>query len=112
MAGMLEQWTDSLPHRNLRSPRTRPGGIVFNRKPILNRVGVGSREPLDDSQILAGTSQRVFAVEVRGLDNKRIAFPMSARIADPLPDISRDVRPIVERNHAHVMILFEQDHDV
>jgi hypothetical protein len=78
----------------------------------LNRVGIHSRESLDHTQIFARASQWIFAVEIRCLDNERVAVPMAARIASPLPDISRDVRPDVQRNDASVMRHLEQDHHV
>ena len=50
--------------------------------------------------------------QVGGLDDEGVAFPMAARIAQPLLDPAVDVRAAVHRNDARVVNHLHQDHDV
>src|SRR5262249_41895012 len=98
MTRMLEQRADRLLHWNLGSPRTRPRRLIFNGESILNRVRIDSRKSFDHSHVFARSSQRILSVEVRRLDHESVSVPMTARIAKPLANISRDMRSAVERD--------------
>ena len=57
------------------------------QSPHLNRIGVDRRQPFDDAlgvtHDLAYFVQPRFPIQVRGLDDERIAFPAADRIALP-----------------------------
>ena len=61
-------------------------GIV-DRKFVENRVGIETREALDQVQILVGAAEVSLVREVGRVDHQRIAFPTAARISQPLADV-------------------------
>src|SRR5262249_27575447 len=56
---------------------------------VVDGVGRRTGEPLNDSQGLVGRgkSERGLAGVVGGFDDERVAFPSTARVADPLSDV-------------------------
>src|SRR5262245_34429950 len=53
-----------------------------------------------------------FVVEVDGFDDQRVALPMTPRIAEPLADALRSVRPAVEWDDARFVDHLHLNHDV
>src|SRR5262245_29369815 len=112
VAGVFEQWTDSLLQRQLCSPGSAPCRLVLNCELILNRFSIGPRETLDDTQIFARASERILSVEIHRFYNEGIALPAAPGITGPLTYISRNVWTPIHRNNPDVVCLLEQDHDV
>ncbi len=75
----------------LDSPRLYPHGRVLDGDLVFEGVGAGPRPALDQVQVLARALKIGLRAEVRHVDNERIAVPIAARIAVPLPDVGRQV---------------------
>ena len=64
----------------------------MDRELIADRVGGDAREAFHHVQELAGSAEAPAVGEVRGLDDKRIPLPTTARIARKLTDVVGDMR--------------------
>ncbi len=94
---------------------------VLDQRFVTDRIRAGRGQPLDDSFLIAvGYGARVRADcaelhaghEIGGLDDERIAFPMAARHARPVPQrLGRGAAP-VERNDARLVDHLHADHDI
>ena len=56
------------------------------------------------------TTVVVLAVEIRRLDDERIAFPVSARGTDPTLDVFVQLRPAIERDDTRFVNHLVDDH--
>ena len=106
--------------RDLDGPRAREDRRVLDRGLIHDRVGCRAREALDDAQVLVAQAVQpadaeaalLVELEVARLDDERVALEPAARVADPLRDGRRSVRPAVERDDARLVVHLDEDHDV
>ena len=76
------------------------------------RVLGHAREALGQPHVLAGALERVLAVEIRRLDDQRLALPVAAVASRPLTDVWRQVRTSVERDDADVVDHLDENHHV
>ena len=72
--------------RQRRRPRRGPGGGVGERHLVVEGVGAGQGEPLDEMEALGGSAVVAVLREVAGLDDQGVAVPAAARVAVPLAD--------------------------
>ena len=98
VAGILVQRTLGRDHRNFRAPWPGPRVGIVNRKLVEDPVGAHAREAFDDMQGGTRSLERGPVGEIRRVDDERVALPAAARVAGPLPDVFRDVRPPVGRD--------------
>jgi len=96
MAGVLEDVVLGLVHGNLNRPRFGVHARIVHRRPVEQRVGIGAREALDHVKIpirhpvvYHTEAAPVGESEIGGIDHQRVAFPMAARVARPLPQVRR-----------------------
>ncbi len=115
MARVLDELSVLRMHEELDGPRCREHGVVHGRA-IADLIGRGARELLDDPELVAHQGvEHLDAVEVpirllvRRLDDQRVAFPVAARIADPLRHAAREVRAAVDRDDPDLVV--ELGHD-
>src|SRR5262249_41211703 len=87
MARVLVNRAGYLPEWNGRRPGSSPRMGVVNGKTIVDCVRVDAREALDHVKAAGGIPELNLVVEVRGLDDERVAFPVAAGIAAPHPDL-------------------------
>src|SRR5207244_3595972 len=92
VARVLEEWTVGVKHRKLCAPRLRPRLRVFDSELVQDPVRGDAREAFDDVQRVAGSLDRDLVVEVRRVDDERVAFPSPARIAAKLANLVRNMR--------------------
>ena len=111
MAGVLVDQPVACPHRQRRRPRTCVHRRIVDREPVIDCVVGDSTEAFDDAERgrIGGKPERRVLVKIRGLDHERIAFPVAARVAQPLPDTRADVRTPVEVNEPHLVNLLMQN---
>jgi len=93
-------------------------GIVY-REFVENGVRVDAREALDQAQSIVGSPKRAslhaganvtrLIREVGGLDNQRVALPVTQRISHPLPDAWREMRRPPVGTMRNVVNHFDQD---
>ena len=110
MTGMLEDRTLGPLQPLLGTPGSRPCRRIFDGESVQDGIVGDAREPLDHAQVLAGSSKRILAVEVRRLDHQRIALPAAARDADPLAKALRRLRAPVERDDPRVVDHLGENH--
>src|SRR5262249_48289449 len=84
----------------LGSPGSRPHRRIVNRDHIFERVGPGACPTLDEMQVLARAQHVCLGAEVGDVDDERIALEAPARIAVPLADGRRQMRPSVHHDVA------------
>src|SRR4051812_11852619 len=87
MAGVLVNVPARRRPRHLTRPRPFPRRRVLYRETIQQRLVIHTSEPLHHVQVLRRSAEPRLVGEIRGVDNERVAFPMSHRIAHPLPDV-------------------------
>ena len=51
----------------------------------------------------------MLSVEVDGLDHQRLSLPTATGVTHPLPNRGSDMRPPVERDDTHVVVLLVED---
>src|SRR5215467_2405800 len=73
-------------------PGTSPHRRIFNGHHVFERGWAGPRPAFDQMQVLARTPIIGFRAEVRHVDDERISLPVTARVAIPLADASRQMR--------------------
>ena len=116
VARVLVERSHDLGHRDRCRPRLREGRRIVDRDLVVHRTGTESREALDDATLLAGAiDSHVSLVDVGEIDrlnDERIAFPVAARVAQPLFDAGPDVRTPVHRNDPRVVNHLDENHDV
>src|SRR5262245_10997594 len=81
VAGVLVNDSVERRHRVDGGPRLREGSGILHGELVVEGIGGRAREPLDELQSLARPPEVVAVVEIRRLDDERVAFPMTARIA-------------------------------
>src|SRR5262249_37197894 len=72
-------------------PGPGPRGRIFDRDLVLKAPAPGPLPALNPMQVLARAKEISFRAEVGHVDHKRVAFPMAARVAEPLTDAGRQV---------------------
>ena len=87
-------------HFLLHGPRFRPRRRILDRHGVLERLRVHARPAFDQVQVLARALEVDLRREVRDVDDQRVAFPVAARVAEPLPDRRREVRALLDRDDA------------
>jgi hypothetical protein len=60
-------------------------------------------------QVFSGAPEMGLVGEIGGVHHQRLTIPMAARVAEPLPDIRRQVRTAIQRNGSHVVDHFIQN---
>src|SRR5437016_3156413 len=90
----------ALLHGNHCGPGSRPDRRIVDREFVLKPVCGDACEAFDHMQPRAGPSEVDLRGEVCGVDNKRIAFPMSAGVTQPLAEVLAEMWARVERNDA------------
>src|SRR3984893_60340 len=74
-------------------PRPRPGGGIVDGELVFDRLRINALEGFRDLLgFVVTVAIGVIGPKVRGFDDQRVAFPMSAGVSMPLVDIRRDVR--------------------
>src|SRR5437763_1186678 len=66
---------------------------MFDRDLVLETLGPGARVSLDEMQILPPAAKIDLRAEVRYVNDERVALPTAARVAVPLADAGRQMRP-------------------
>jgi hypothetical protein len=85
VARVLEHPLRIARHRNRKRPRAIPGGRIADRGSILENVWSDAGVTLDEMQVFARATELVLSVKVDRIDDERVAFPASDRIAAPWP---------------------------
>src|SRR5207244_1094072 len=122
--------SDSRCSRQLFNPRLKPGPVtpfclvsvryrIVDGEFVYERVRGCARESLDNTGFLVDPSDRTkrrppklqssLIIKIGCFDDKHVAFPMTARIAQVLADRLRQMRAAVERNEPCVMDHFRQN---
>src|SRR5262249_27015664 len=73
-------------------PWPRPHSRIFYRDLVGEGLWPGARPALDEMQILARSEYIGLRTEIGHVDHEGVAFPMTARVAEPLTDVGRQVR--------------------
>ena len=94
VTGVLVDVLIAAPQRNHQRPRPGPGLRIVDRDSILQRIRSDASEALGQTQRV-GCDQEA-AAQIGGLDDQRVAVPVTARIAEPRVDRCRCVRPAIE----------------
>src|SRR5207302_702164 len=96
--------------RHFTFPRLRERGRVVDLESIEQRVGVEKTQSLDDVKIAVPSEvaarvavESAGVVEVRRVDDQRLARPSTDRVARPSPHRRRQMRTPVERNDSGVV---------
>src|SRR5207248_1563186 len=87
MTGVFKQLAVTLRQRDFDSPRPRPCRRIVDCELINERVRIQTLEALGEFHILAASAKWILVREIRGLDDKRVAFPMASRVPLPQADI-------------------------
>src|SRR5207253_4219494 len=98
--------------RNHHGPRRGPRRRVVHRELVFEDLRPDAREALGEPQVLVRPREIALRREVRRVDDERVAFPVSARVAVPAADAGVEVRAAVERNDARVVRHLAEDGDV
>src|SRR6185369_13371100 len=78
---------------------------------VKQRVLVFSGESLREVQVFVGATELAFTREVSSVHDKSAAFPVAARITQPVANVRWKMRTAIERNHASIVDdLEQQDH--
>src|SRR6266568_1685935 len=73
----------------LDGPWSGPHGRVVDQDRVRKGLWPGARPALDQVQVLPRPERVGLGTEVGHVDYERIAFPMAARVAEPLTDVGR-----------------------
>ena len=96
-------------------PRLREGLGIVDDHFMRDVTEVGPREALNEVQLIAvrmtDRIQTGLAVEIDGVDDQRVAFPMTHGIAEPGGD-ALAMRTAVDRDDGEPRVLFEQEREV
>src|SRR5262249_62098448 len=79
---------------------------IFNRELVIQGVIGSAREPFHEMELFAGSAVSGQVREVGCVDNKRVAFPMTYRVALPQAHALWDVRSAVRGDHARRVVDF------
>ena len=112
VARVLEYRARILPPRHLGRPGPRPRRRILDRELITDRLLVDAREALGQPHVLARALKCELVGEIRRFDNQRLALPVTAVAPRPLPDVSGQMRPAIERNDADVVEHLGKNHHV
>src|SRR5262245_15363601 len=122
VACVLKYWAVGLDPRHLHSPGLRVSHWIVDSEFVYERVRGCARESLDNTGFLVDPSDRTkrrppelqssLIIKIGCFDDKRVAFPLTARIAQVLADRLRQMRAAIERNEPSVMDHFRQNHHV
>src|SRR5579863_853547 len=110
MAGVFDDGTLTLRHRDHCRPRFRPRGRIVSREFVQERFLAGARETLDQMCVRTGTFETRLALEIDGVDNQRITLPMSARV--PIPLTNAPMRTRVQGDDASAVDHFIKNHNM
>jgi hypothetical protein len=94
--GRLHQWSFSFPG-------ARKCCRIVDCEFVEDGILVGPREALDQMQVLIGVAEVRLVREIGCVDYECVSLPMTARIAEPLTDIFRDMRTPVQRDDANIV---------
>src|SRR6188508_574827 len=109
---MFEYGADRLFPGHLGSPGLRPGGGIFDRESIEERVFSRAGEAFDQAHLFARTLKAGFLCEVRRFDDERIAFPVATGTSRKLTHIRRKRRTLVQRDDASFVKHLDEDQDI
>src|SRR5687768_3405693 len=118
VARELEDWPVGFLQIVEGRPGTRPRLRIIDRELVFDLIVRDARETLGDlhgvrrSAAAAAAADGITPVEIRRLDDERLAFPAAARHPDPLLQAGRRRRTVVERDDPRVVDHLGQDHDV
>src|ERR1051325_1166258 len=98
MAGTLVNFFLSPLEAKHDCPRPRPGGGIFERDLVFERVRANTPELFDHMQVFRRSHEVTLRVKIRGVDDQRLSLPMAPRIAVPLANRRWKVRPAVKWN--------------
>jgi len=84
VAVVFVNWARCGEPRDFSSPLAREGGGVVDGELIQQRIGVRASEALDHMQVLVGTSEARFSIEIGGINDQRVAVPAAERIPSQL----------------------------
>src|SRR5262249_53261203 len=112
VTGVFEYRPDGFLPRHFCRPRSCPGGLIFNCELITNGVISDAGEALDQAHLFAGSLECRPIRKVRRLDDQRLALPSAAGASRQLTDVSRQWRPLIQRDDANVMEHLDENHDV
>src|SRR5262245_57535297 len=92
MAGVLVYLVRQPLHGADNGKRFRERCLIVNRESVVDRVGGHPGEPFHDATAGCQPERQVLTdvylpVEVRRLDNQRLTFPVTARVAHPLGNL-------------------------
>src|SRR2546428_11825681 len=112
MTRVFEHRAVALPQGKSHCPECGPGRRVLNGQSVLDRAGVDACKTLDQMEVSAGAPEIGLVGEIRRVDDQRIAFPATARVAYPLPQLRREMLAAVDRHNARLVDHLGDDDDV
>ena len=112
VAGVLPLLAVERLHRHLEGPRAFPSLRVVDGRLVEQRPGVDAGQPLGQAHAAGSGAPLPPGVEVRRLDDERVALPVAARLARPLEQVRRQRRTAVERDDARGVHHLRHDRDV
>src|SRR5215813_2196085 len=83
VARVLKEFALALRYRYLDCPGPRPRVRIFNGKLINECVGIRTTKAFDELHIFAASTKRILIRKIRRFHDKRVSFPMPARVAFP-----------------------------
>ena len=96
---------------NLAAPGTRERRRIVDGELVENRVGAHAGEAFDHLQALGRAAKSLERMKVRRLDDERIAFPPSDRIAHPGAEVWRETFT-PDPDDPDIVHHLDEDHDV
>src|SRR5262249_53028212 len=110
VTGILVHGRGAPHHRHRDRPGPRVHGWRIHGELIIDRVGARTREALDQSEItthakveIIRRSSKDLVVDVGRFDDECLAFPVAARIAEPLFDDPVQMWPAINWNETRVV---------
>src|SRR4029453_3463039 len=108
---LVDRWIDPREEAVDR-PRPGPRRGIADRELVSECFRTGERVALDEMHAISRSAPVSIRTETGGLDDERIALPVSARISQPLADSLRKVRASIQRNDANVVCRLRDHHDI
>src|SRR6516165_11357032 len=84
----------------LDGPGAGPHGRILDGGDVFEHGRALARPPLDEMQVLARAAVVGLGAEIGHVDHERVALPVAARVAEPLPDAGRQMRASVHDDAA------------